>query len=260
MSGIMSMFVGGGIPPVLLTISSDTTNYNIFTAAGSPTSPVIVTLTINSGVNVYSTSTSSYALDTGSGWPSGSSITIANSGKIIGMGGAGGAGQYATPSGGSGAAGADGGPALNVQYASIITGSGSIVAGGGGGGGGGCGYRYSGVPSHHGSGGGGGGGGGDNGAGGAGGGTSVTGHVGGTGSDGTATGGGAGGAGGADDGFASAGGAGGAGGYGTAGTAGSNGSGLNNSGAGGLGGAVGNAITGNSNVLSNSNTVTGPTA
>lgn len=109
MSGIMQMFVGGGITPVSLTISSDTANYNIFTSAGSPTVPVAVTLTINASINVSSTSTSTYALDTGTGWATGSTITIANSGKIIGKGGLGGDGGtgdiYGSDPGGAGSVG-----------------------------------------------------------------------------------------------------------------------------------------------------------
>ena len=113
MSGIMNMLVGGGIPPVNLTISSNTNNYNIFTSAGSPTYPVAVVLTINSGINVSSTSTSTYSLDTGTGWATGSTITIANSGKIIGKGGDGGAGGAGNIYGSnSGSAGGNGGPAL----------------------------------------------------------------------------------------------------------------------------------------------------
>ena len=76
MSGIMNMLVGGGTPTFNLTISSDTADYNIYTTIGSPTQAVVVNLTINSGVNVYASSTSTYALDTGTGWVSGTKITI----------------------------------------------------------------------------------------------------------------------------------------------------------------------------------------
>ena len=61
---------------IVLKILSDTSNYNIFTAAGSPSYPVNIALTIGSGVFVYSTSTSTYALDTGTGWANGSRIKI----------------------------------------------------------------------------------------------------------------------------------------------------------------------------------------
>jgi hypothetical protein len=233
-----------------LIISSDTNNYNIFTAAGSPTVPVAVMLVIDSGVNVYSTSTSTYALDTGTGWVAGSTITIANSGKIIGMGGAGGYGGYWV-SGiyyGGAEAGFNGGPSLRIQYATTITGSGSIVGGGGGGGGGG-GNIISGLAVMY---GGNGGGGGNNGAGG------NSGYLtpGGT---GTFIAGGAGTA--PSNGYGAYGGYGGDGGYGTNGINGAPGTGSPGYNFGGaLGGAAGNAITGISNVLANSNTVTGPTS
>ena len=105
-----------------LTISSHTTYYNIRTAlisAGwNQSTPVVATVTVNSGVYVYATSTGSYAMETGS-LPSGSTLSIVNNGFIIGCGG-----------GGS----SSGGPALNINYPCSIRNN-SYIAGGGGGGG-----------------------------------------------------------------------------------------------------------------------------
>lgn len=123
---------------IALTISANTQNYNIRTAAGSPTDPCDVTLTINSGVFVGSTSTGTPALDTGSGWAANTTITIINNGTIAGCGGNAGAGGNGfgsqAYSGGNGAAG---GNALNLQWPVTIQNTGNIFGGGGGGGGGG---------------------------------------------------------------------------------------------------------------------------
>ena len=121
-------------PEILqLTITSNTTNYNIYNALNSPASPVNVTLTINSGVVVGSTSISSPALTTGN-LPAGSEVTIINNGYILGKGGNG--GNY--PGGQtSGLPGGNGGPGLEITLAASISNNGIIAGGGGGGGGGG---------------------------------------------------------------------------------------------------------------------------
>src|SRR3990167_5791320 len=73
---------------VNLVISSNTNNYNIYDAAvvAGWVSGKAVTLTINSGVVVGSTSTGSPALTTGA-FPAGTSVTIINNSSIIGAGG-----------------------------------------------------------------------------------------------------------------------------------------------------------------------------
>ena len=119
-----------------LTISSDTANYNLKSAAlaagWNGTQAGTVTCTINSGVYVYSTSTGSYAFDTGTGWPvSGMTLNLVNNGTIIGKGGAGGAGGVSMNNGSSG------GPAFIAQRAINVTNNGTIGGGGGGGGQGG---------------------------------------------------------------------------------------------------------------------------
>lgn len=112
------------------TISTSTAQYNLraaATAAGwNGTRPLKATVTIARGVNVGSASTSGYAFDTGSGFPSGSVLTLTNLGTVVGMGGAGGA---------AAANGAPGGPAVHAQYPLAVTNDGTIAGGGGGGGG-----------------------------------------------------------------------------------------------------------------------------
>ena len=123
-----------------VTISSSTTNYNMRTAfvdAGWDGSKVLNgTVTVNSGVTVYSTSTGSYALQTGSPYPSGSSIALVNNGTILGKGGNAGAGGAGT----TGYNGSGGGPAFYAASATTVTNNGRIAGGGGGAGGGGAGY------------------------------------------------------------------------------------------------------------------------
>lgn len=123
-----------------LTISSNTANYNLRTAAlaagwNGTTTPVTINCTISSGVYVYSTSTGAYAWQTGTGYPgSGVTLTLTNNGTILGMGGNGGNGAYLATSAVA-TAGSAGGPAILAQYAVSITNNGTISGGGGGGGG-----------------------------------------------------------------------------------------------------------------------------
>lgn len=115
---------------VNLTITSTTTNYDIFSNRGGSYVPgkTDVILTINSGVVVGSASTGAYALDTGTGWTSGDTIKIVNNGYIVGRGGAGGTNAHS--GGGTGGAG---GPALRAQFAVSVQNN-NIIGGGGGGG------------------------------------------------------------------------------------------------------------------------------
>lgn len=77
-----------------LTIGANTNNYNIQNSRGGTYVAGITTvnLTINSGVTVGSTSTGTYALETGSSWASGDVINIINNGTVKGRGGNGGNG------------------------------------------------------------------------------------------------------------------------------------------------------------------------
>jgi hypothetical protein len=112
------------------------TNHNLCTLAGNPTTAGNYTFTIPSGAIIYSGSTGSPALTTGTCWVSGSTITIVNNGRIYGKGGNGSAGAT-TP----GTAGA-GGNAMSLSYpVSIDNTNGYIFGGGGGGGGGSRGYN-----------------------------------------------------------------------------------------------------------------------
>jgi len=74
------------VAATVLTISSNVSNYNIKTAAlaagGDQSTPVI--LTIDSGVTVSSSSATTPAMKTDTGWSSGNTINITNNGSIVG--------------------------------------------------------------------------------------------------------------------------------------------------------------------------------
>lgn len=244
------MLAGSGLREFSVTIAADTTNYNLLTVLMAAPynwdnlAPARVTVTINSAVQVTSTSTATPAFTTGS-FVANSLLYIINNGSIKGKGGAGGVGvndspPYTTPAAGNG------GTALSIASTlsgkvTITNGSGEIFGGGGGGGGGGSAMFNTGsgksLTSWH-IGGGGGGGGAGTGAGGLGG-DAIYGdsnYNGLPGSAGTTL---VGGAGGAQYCLAECNGAGGAGGgFGAAGVVGGNGYSNN----GGLAGGAGNAI------------------
>lgn len=97
------------------TISSNTNDYNLKNAAiAAGWDQVLVieaTVTINSGVFVGSSSTSSAAFQTGSGFPAGSTLAVINNGFIVGRGGAGARLESGIGgSGGGGGAGVTNGP------------------------------------------------------------------------------------------------------------------------------------------------------
>jgi hypothetical protein len=124
---------------VNLTIASNTTGYNLKTAASSAGYQAGITdinLTVNSGVYLGSTASgANYAL-TVSGFASGDIINVTNNGYIIGAGGKGGNGGRATAS--RAPSGAEGGRAIYTNFPMTITNNGTIAGGGGGGGGGGA--------------------------------------------------------------------------------------------------------------------------
>ena len=266
-----AMLLAGGFA-FNYVISADTANFNVRTAAIAAgwdgIAPLKATVMVNAGVYVYSTSTASPAFDTGTPFPSGSTITLINNGYIYGMGGAGATGGRSippSPMAETPAAGSSGGPALNAQAAITVVNIGVIAGGGGGGGGGGGAYRDSGGWFNSGGGGGGGGQGYNGGALGSGGSTggggyNADGNAGTAGSktaNGTAGSGGASGGGevGGDGGNGAALGA--TGSSGTAGTAGTDGA----AGSGSAGGSPGNSVTGNSNITwTVTGTRTGPIA
>lgn len=88
-----------------------------------------ITITVNSGVYLYATSTGNYGLNL-SGATTGDTVTLVNNGYIMGMGGAG--GNNFSPYNGKPA-----GPALNIGIGvnPTITNTSGYIAGGGGGGG-----------------------------------------------------------------------------------------------------------------------------
>lgn len=120
----------------LVISTTQSTLYNVFTAAGSPTDVVDVVLSFAGPFSIDAglTTTNSFA--------PGSSFEIINTGTIQGAGGSGGDGDAVTGAGAhSGAvAGLAGGDAIITYLPTRITnGSGFIRGGGGGGGGGGMG-------------------------------------------------------------------------------------------------------------------------
>jgi hypothetical protein len=125
-----------GFPRILVTVSADTNNFNLFTAAGSPTYPANVICTINGGVTIGATSSAGTAFSVTSSWHSLTTISIVNNGNILSVGGTGGNGGSAPHPAGAGNPGGNGGDCINAPRAVTITNNGNIWAGGGGGGGG----------------------------------------------------------------------------------------------------------------------------
>lgn len=124
--------MAGLLPPgelaaggIKLTISADTDNYDVFTSAGSPSGAVKVTVTVNSGVFIGSTSAGIASTDF-DGFPAGSVLKLVNNGDIRGKGGKGG-----NASNGSGSGG---GTAVKVDQAIIIDNTNGNIFGGGNGG------------------------------------------------------------------------------------------------------------------------------
>ena len=95
-----------------------------------------VRIVIPSTVTIIASSTSAYALKTGSGYAG--TLTIQNSGTVLGRGGDAGTGGHAYANNvEAGGTGGTGGDAIHVESNFSITNTGTISGGGGGGGGGG---------------------------------------------------------------------------------------------------------------------------
>jgi len=220
---------------IALTISANSFNYDVYTNRG-PTyvaGTSDITVTVNPGITVGSTSAPTYALLVPSAFNPADTVTVINNGLIQAMGGGGGGGGPAAPSS-PGSPGGGGGSALYVNRPTTVTNNGTIA--GGGGGGGGAGYAVGPKGNQPSTGGGGGGGAGTNGgAGGSGGGVIPGARQGSPGSPGTSPAGGAGG----PSALGNNGGAGG--GRGAGGSAGASAP----NGGPGAGGAAGNYIVGN---------------
>lgn len=129
----------GDVPlPVLnFTIASTVTNWNLIAQIGfTPSYPVNVTITVNAGVTVRSTTTGTPAMDL-RGLVAGSTVSLINNGTIHGRGGVGGPGDNGSgPTAGFTGGHAIEGPGSGVSF-SVTNGAGEIFGGGGGGGGGG---------------------------------------------------------------------------------------------------------------------------
>lgn len=142
-SGAISMgnFYGSSSrTAVALTIAANTNSYDVYTNRGPSyvAGSSDVTVTINPGVTVGSTTTPAYAMLVPSAFSPTDTITIVNNGLIQGCGGAAGNGGAVNQvSATAGTPGAAGGSALYVNRPVVVTNNGTIASGGGGGGGGG---------------------------------------------------------------------------------------------------------------------------
>lgn len=109
------------------------TSINLTSLVGYSSGKTDFTVTVNSGIYVYSTSVGSYALNL-TGGTTGDTLTLVNNGYIMGQGGNGGAGQ-----GTDNLTGNAGGPAINFGFgmsgATVNNTNASAYIGGGGGGG-----------------------------------------------------------------------------------------------------------------------------
>ena len=127
---------------VNLTIAANAYNYDVFANRGPTYVPGSsdITVTVNPGVTVGSTSVPAYAMLVPSAFSPGDTVRIVNNGVIQGMGGAGGLGGIVDNVVGTrpGNPGSGGGNAIFVNRPTVITNNGTVAGGGGGGGGGGA--------------------------------------------------------------------------------------------------------------------------
>ena len=121
---------------ITLTLTGNNLRYNIFNNRGGTYSAGNTDVTLVNNGNIYS-GTATAALDTGTGWTAGDTITIDNNSNIIGHGGNGGAGGGGTNTVQAGGAGGAGSTAIQLRFNTTINNSGGIISGGSGGGGGG---------------------------------------------------------------------------------------------------------------------------
>lgn len=119
-----------------ITLNNSTTNYNLAndlfnTFPSIPQNqPVCVVATVNSGIDVTSTSNQDPSFNTGN-LASGSNVAIVNHGNIIGKGGDG--GIATDPILGTTGAGQNGGNAINLTVRTFVQNNFNIYGGGGGG-------------------------------------------------------------------------------------------------------------------------------
>lgn len=141
-SGVITManfYNGQGVFVYTATIASNYGNYNLNSVMSSAgwdgVKPVLVNLTINSGVTVYGVGYGGTPAFTIGSLPTYSTVSVTNNGIIAGYGGYGAA---------TAGAGGPGGVGMSISYATTLINSstGAIFGGGGGGGGGGAGPQY----------------------------------------------------------------------------------------------------------------------
>ena len=120
---------------VNITINFDTANYVLSTAVVPyyKIGLTDLTVTVNTGVVISSSSVSKYAFTVDTSWSPYDSLTIINNGIIVGKGGSGGVnyGGFNSPGG----PGTNGGPAMLIQTPVSINNLNGTIGGGGGGGG-----------------------------------------------------------------------------------------------------------------------------
>ena len=121
------------------TISANTTDYNIKSAAiaagWDQVKSLKATVTVNSGIYVYASTTAVYGMQTGSTFPAGTTLAVINNGLIVGFGGKGGNGSGGGSGVNNGQPGLAGGVGFLASTAVSITNNGTVGGGGGGGGG-----------------------------------------------------------------------------------------------------------------------------
>jgi hypothetical protein len=136
--------------------TTDTSNGNLFTKAGSPAYVGNFVFVVDPGVTLYGSTISSAALRCPTNFAAGSTVKLIVLGRILGAGGLGGDGSGSVNTGGR--PGGKGGDAMDVSRAITIDVTNGLIGGGGGGGQGGSGASIS-FPPYPTTGGGGGGGG-----------------------------------------------------------------------------------------------------
>ena len=122
---------------IFYTINSTTNKFNLFSAVGSPSTAVDVTVEITTNTIVYSDNYLVAAFDSGNGWHVDSTITLINRGFIYGRSGLGRQGASVTCGGSCVSfAGTVGGDAIEIYHDITIENINTLAPGGGGGGGG----------------------------------------------------------------------------------------------------------------------------
>lgn len=143
------------VAPSVIGITTNATNLNLWSLAGTPNCPVDVTFNIAAGVIIGSAATNQASLSTGS-FSGGSNIVVNNAGTIAGKGGDGGENSDGFLGSCSNRDGFPGGNAVDLGSSGVTFNNTGTIGGGGGGGGSGQGRTNNCVSSKSGAGGGGG--------------------------------------------------------------------------------------------------------